>query len=194
MRILALIGTVAFLILAGCRGTRTAHGPYREFTFAIDSSRLGGQTEVAGISLRIPRGWVVADANVMDRVRQAAQQDTSDFPVEPQGVFISPSVGGVLVATTYKSKPAVTEGFTGWTRRYLKIYRSAHPQLDIQEEWLLLGDLHAVQLMAMDTLRVQFKFLIESDPVVSLDYSVPRAAWEQEVRAVESSLGTIRKR
>lgn len=179
--------------LAGCRGKSSWHGPFREYAFTIDSSRLGGQTEVAGVTFRVPRGWIVADAGIMEKVQEAARQDTSDFPVEPRGVYIS-QAGGVLVATTYNWKPAAAEGFTGWMRRYLKTYRSARPQVDIQEEWLLLGDLHAVQLMAMDTLRVQFKFLIESDPVVSLDYSVPRAAWEKEVRSVESSLGTVRKR
>jgi hypothetical protein len=116
LRIIVLCCTVALAVGPGCRGAASSHGPYREFAFSVDSTRLG-----------------------------------------------------------------------------VEAYRSAHPGLDVQEEWLLLGGIHAVQLLGMDTLRVQFKFLVESDPVVGLDYSVPHAAWEQEVRAVESSLGTIRR-
>jgi hypothetical protein len=159
----------------------------------VDSARLGSEAVVDGVSLRVPLGWTAADSSVLQSVRQAVRLDTGDFPVEPRAVFVGAGPS-VLVATTFRTKPEAAEGFTGWARRYVEAYRAARPSLDVQEEWLLLGGIHAVQLLAMDTLRVQFKFLIESDPVVGLDYSVPRAAWEQEVRAVESSLGTIRKR
>jgi hypothetical protein len=194
MRILMLVIAALVLVLIGCRKSEPAHGPFREFAFTVDSTRLGTQTGVAGITFRVPRGWMAADSSILARVRQIASDDTSEFSVDPQNVFIGSDIGGILIATTYRVKPAAAEGFTGWTHRYLKAYRAAHPEINLQEEWLLLSNAHAVQLMAMDTLRVQFKFLIESDPVVSLDFSVPRTAWEKEVRAVESSLGTIRKR
>jgi hypothetical protein len=178
---------------AGCRGAAVSHGPFREFTFSVDSSRLGTEATIGKVSLRVPLGWEAADSSVLESIREAAGPDTGDFPVEPRAVFIGEG-SSILIATSFRTKPEAAEGFSGWARRYVEAYRSARPGLDVQEEWLLLSGIHAVQLLAMDTLRVQFKFLIESDPVVGLDYSVPRAAWEQEVRAVESSLGTIRKR
>ena len=193
LRTAFLCCTVALCVGQGCRGEAPSHGPYREFAFSVDSARLGAQTVVDGVSLRVPLGWTAADSAVLQSVRQAVRLDTGSFPVEPQAVFVGAGPS-VLVATTFRTKPGPSEGFTGWARRYVEAYRAARPGLDVQEEWLLLGGIHAVQLLAMDTLRVQFKFLIESDPVVGLDYSVPRAAWEGEVRAVESSLGTIWKR
>jgi len=182
LRIALLCCAVALGVGPGCRGAAPSHGPYREFAFSVDSARLGAEAAVEKVSLRVPLGWTAADSSVLQSVRQAVRLDTGDFPVEPRAVFVGAGAS-VLVATTFRTKPEAAEA-----------YRAARPSLDVQEEWLLLGGIHAVQLLAMDTLRVQFKFLIESEPVVGLDYSVPRAAWEQEVRAVESSLGTIRKR
>jgi len=193
LRIALLCCAVALGVGPGCRGAAPSHGPYREFAFSVDSARLGAEAAVEKVSLRVPLGWTAADSSVLQSVRQAVRLDTGDFPVEPRAVFVGAGAS-VLLATTFRTKPEAAEGFTGWARRYVEAYRAARPSLDVQEEWLLLGGIHAVQLLAMDTLRVQFKFLIESEPVVGLDYSVPRAAWEQEVRAVESSLGTIRKR
>jgi len=193
VRMALLCCAVALGAGSGCRGAAPSHGPYREFAFSVDSTRLGAETVVEGVSLRVPLGWAAADSSVLQSVRQAVRLDSGDFPVEPRAVFVGAGPS-VLVAVTFRAKPGPAEGFTGWARRYVEAFRSVRPGLDVQEEWLLIGGIHAVQLLAMDTLRVQFKFLIESDPVVGLDYSVPRAAWEQEVRAVESSLGTIRKR
>jgi hypothetical protein len=185
---------VVFCLGQGCRGAAPAHGPYREFTFTVDSTWLGDGVMVAGLSLRVPLGWTAVDSAVMEVIRHTARLDSGVFSLEPQTVFLGADSNSLLVISTFRHAPDPSEGFTGWARRYVEAYREARPELAAQEEWLLLGGVHAVQLFAMDTLRVQFKFLIESEPAVGLDYSVPRSAWEGEARAVESSLGTIRKR
>lgn len=177
----------------GCRGTQSSHGPYREFEFAVDSTRLGESVHIGDIVFRVPKGWVPADSSVMEQVRKAAHKDTSRFPAEPKNVFIDLTTGSVLLCTTFPNRPEAALGFTGWGRQYVDTYRGARTGMEIQEEWLLLGGVHAVQIMLMDTQRVQFKFLIESEPVVGLDFSVPRPAWQGQARTVESSLGTIEK-
>jgi hypothetical protein len=184
----------AGLLLVSCRGSGEAPSPYRQLTFTVDSSRLGEEVSVAGIAFQAPRGWERADSAAMVRIREAAAQDTGRFAVVPEAVFVNPISNALLFVVTFAGGATTTDGFTGWARRFVDVFSADKPQGTVREEWLLLGDCPAVQLLIQDSVRVQFKFLLDAKVPVGLDFSVPRSAWEEEVRAVESSLGTIRKK
>jgi len=149
---------------------------------------------VGSISFQVPQDWAAADSGLVERVRQIVRSDTGSFSAEPAVVYVNPRSGGVLIGTTFAAVLKAGEIFSDWARRFVHHYRAVHEGQTIEEEWLLLGDVRAVQLRSVDSLRVQFKFLIDGNPPVGLDYSIPRAQWETEGRAVESSLGTIHRR
>lgn len=190
---LVLTALWAWLLLVSCRGSGEAPSPYRQFTFTVDSARLGEEVSFAGITLRAPRGWDRADSTAMVRIREAAAQDTGRFAVVPEAAFVNPVSNALLFVVTFAGGATSTDGFTGWARRFVDVFGADKPQNTIREEWLLLGGCPAVQLLIQDSMRVQFKFLLDGKVPVGLDFSVPRGAWEGEVRSVESSLGTIRR-
>lgn len=184
------IAFVFVLAAAACRGAGEQPGPFREFTFTVDSLLLGDRITVREFSIQAPAGWISPDSGIIAAVRTAIERDTSR-PGELEAVRINLQSGGVLVIS--KLPETANGGFVPWARQRIERLRTAAAGRTIEEEWLLLNGIRAVQLYLADSSRVQFKFLLDSSPPTGLDFSVPSAAWEREVRSVESAIGSIRR-
>jgi hypothetical protein len=195
MRSVLCLSAIVLVLAVSCRGSGGSNGPFREMEFAVDSSRLGDPIQIEGLFVQVPAGWDEADSALMAAVRQAvAGQASGDHPPEFHTVRIQPETGGVLVATSFPEGPRTMDDFVSWARSFVEEYRATRPEVPVEEDWLKIGGMAAVQIYQADSLRIQFKYLIGADVPVGLDYSVPRATWEREVRSVESSLGSIRKK
>ncbi|MFZ5433890.1 MAG: hypothetical protein ACOZB3_08970 [Calditrichota bacterium] len=188
-RVLLTLGFVVFAL--ACRGSGQAAGPFRELEFAVDSSRLGAEISIGDISLHAPNGWEPADTSLMNAVRSRIEADTGAFGVDLLAVCLNPASGGILMITGFRNPPAKNEGFVPWARQFVEQYRAARPDVPVEEDWIKLGAISAVQLYPADSLRVQFKYVLDAPSPLGLDYVVPKSHWEAEVRSVESSLGTI---
>ncbi|MBU0507828.1 hypothetical protein KKH27_03180 [bacterium] len=189
------LSAMVLALAVSCRGSGGSDGPFRELEFAVDSSRLGDPIHVKGLVVHAPAGWDEADSTLLVAVRQAVVGQASENRLpEFHTVRIQPETGGVLVITSFPKDPRTTGDFVTWARSFVEEYRRARSEVPVEEDWLKIGGMAAVQIYQADSLRIQFKYLIAADLPVGLDYSVPRAAWEKEVRSVESSLGSIRKK
>ncbi|MBI5060256.1 hypothetical protein HZB60_10815 [candidate division KSB1 bacterium] len=158
--------------------------------FAVDSTRLGVGVTEGQVTLLAPAGWPLADSATTGRIRSAVAGDTSRFRFEVSSAYIDGVGGAALIVKRFAEVP----NFLPWARDLVAELRSVRSGQDIREEWLLFGDLAGVQVYAADSTRVQFSILLDTRPITGLDYIVPRAHWEHQVRSVESSLGTIRRR
>jgi len=166
---------------------------YQKLTFSVDSTRLGEAVAVGEIVFRVPRSWERLDSSTVSNIQKTAMGDTNRSGVTLEGVFVNDSDGAVLVLTSFSRKTTEEKEFTELAFRFAETFEGANHQDTPREERLLLGDIPTVQFYAADSLRVHFKFLLDVRAPIGLDYSVPRSAWPQEVRSVESSLGTIRR-
>ncbi len=190
---MALITCTLSLTLS-CRSSGQAPGPYQKLDFSVDSTRLGEAVAVGEMTLQAPRDWQRADSTLMSHIHQGMPGDTSRLGVSLEEAFVNAKNGAVLLVTSFANEDIQKEGFVDWARRFAENFYAANPYADTREEWLLLGDIPAVQLYAADSLRVQFKFLLDLKTPMGLDYSVPLGVWTEVAKSVESSLGTIRKR
>jgi hypothetical protein len=189
-----LLWAAALILAVSCRGSgNSPSSPFREFVFTVDSTRLGSAVSVGPFRLRAPVGWEAADSGLLVQVQEHLAQDTSRLAARPVLLYLNHSTQSVFLGVIFRAGPTADEGFVGWARRFVETTRSANPNATVEEEWLLIGQVRAVQLYTVDSLRVQFKFLLDAPTPVGLDFSVPRPAWEYEVRSIESSLGTLRK-
>lgn len=184
----------ALALAVSCRSPGGSDGPFRELEFRIDSTLLGDPIRQGGLVFCTPRGWEEADSAVMAAIhRGLADRAADDVLPELDGVRIHAESGAVLVVTTFASSPGRTGDFAGWARRFVERYRAANPEVPAEEDWLKIGGVPAVQLYQADSARVQFQYLLRGERVIGLHYSVPRAAWREQVQAVESSVGTVRE-
>jgi hypothetical protein len=176
-----------------CRSSGQMPDLYQELTFSVDSTRLGETVAIGGMVFHAPRSWERIDSSTVSHIRQAVSGDTNQSGVALEGVFVNSTNGAVLVVTSFDRKTTEPEEFAKLAYRFAETFGGSTSKPGPREERLLLSDIPAVQLYATDSLRVQFKFLLDLKIPIGLDYSVPRVAWSQEVRSVESSLGSIRR-
>jgi hypothetical protein len=132
----------------------------------------------------------MADSSLLVAVRQAIHDDSSRFAAEVEGICLDSSSGSLLVLRRHS--PLSSGSFVAWSTDLLAAFKSQHPGQDVREDWISINGFPALQIHATDSLRVYFSLIFERSPPRQLDYSVPLAVWEAQVRAVESSLGSIR--
>ncbi|MDD5089152.1 MAG: hypothetical protein PHI18_10205 [bacterium] len=190
--------TLALLaLIAGataCRNTESGENAFRELEFRVDSTRLGNPISRGGLVFCPPAGWEEADSAVMSAVRERLSDQTADDLLgELDLIYIHPTNGAVLIVTTLDTGTGGVGDFARWARRFVERYHAASPEVPVDEDWLRIGGVPAVQMYRADSARVLFKYLLLGDDLIGLDYSVPRTAWADELRAVESSVGTVRK-
>jgi hypothetical protein len=172
-----------------CSGSASNAGPYRAIEFSVDSSRLGPALTPGPVSVSVPVGWIPADSVTLEQIRSAAALDTSRFRFDLLSVNLDQVGGSAMFVKAFTTKSE----FLPWARDLVAQLRSTRPGQDIREEWLLFNGVPGVQIYSADSLRIQFAILLDTRPVIGVDYVVPREIWNQQVHSVESSLGTIRK-
>jgi hypothetical protein len=183
---------IVLLTVLSCGGIGRVPGPFRDFSFRVDSVLLGEYLTLQDVKLRVPARWSAAEPEAMAAIQQAALRDTERFALAPIHVFHD-SLGAVLVLSRFRHYTDSLVNFAGFARQYETEFRRSHSNPEAAVEWLTLSEIPAVQFYTSDSLRVQFMFLLSSDPPLNLAVSVPRRSWRDEVRSVESMLGTVRR-
>ncbi len=157
----------------------------------MENGLLGPHVQIAALDLQVPAGWNSADSLTLATVRSSLAGDTSRFRFSVAGLHLDPGTGSMLLLKGFNSDGG--KSFPEWAREYIASFRAARPGVDVRDEWMLVRDLPVVQLFASDSLRVHFSFLCDVPGIAGLDYVVPKSAWESQVRAVESSIGSARR-
>jgi len=193
MRAVIVLWATLGMLLISCRPSGRGEDLFRELEFRVDSTLLGEAVVLAGIGFCPPVAWGEADSTLMSAVRAGLERQAAGNPLPTlERAFLHEQTGAVLVVTSFAAAGDPPGRFPAWARSFVEEYRAASPKVPVEEDWLKIGGIPAVQLYAADSARVLFKYLLGGDRVIGLDYSVPRAAWAEEMRAVESSVGTVR--
>lgn len=194
LRIAIVLWATVSALLISCRPSGRGEDLFRELEFRVDSSLIGEEIVLTGFGFCPPAGWNEADSALMSAVQKGLEQQAAGNPLPTlERVCLHGETGAVLVVTSFAETGDQPGGFPAWARSFVKGYRAASPKVPVEEDWLKIGGILAVQLYIADSARVLFKYLLAGDEVIGLDYSVPRGAWAEEMRAVESSVGTVKK-
>lgn len=191
----SLVFIALLFAIAGCGTTqkRPEPGVFEELEFRVDSLRLGENAEVGGISLRVPKDWVLIDDETMTKLTDVAKRDTSQMALAPVKAYRRAGGGPMLLISKFPKAIDLGAGFIPWAGEVAKVYRVQRPDILVQEQWMSLGGVEALQLISRSPQLVHLKVILHADEPVSLDYTVPLNKWDEEVHSVESSLGSIRK-
>ncbi|MCB9369747.1 MAG: hypothetical protein H6507_11615 [Calditrichaeota bacterium] len=191
----AWIAVAAVLLVAACSKEKkpAAEGVFERLDFAVDSSLLGDDVTVGGVHLHAPADWLPVDTSVMRKLVDVAERDTTVMQLYPEQAFKPEDGGPMLLVSIFPKTVHLGTGFIPWAGEVAKSYREARPDVVVQEQWMSLSGVEALQLYAQSGQLVHVKILLNADQPVSLDYTVPAPIWPNQVRAVESSLGSLRK-
>ncbi len=197
------------LVLASCgpaSGNRADRAAVLEdsgeaMEFRIDQDLLGPQYafEDIGLLFSPPSGWGKADEQTVSLLRERLDRASEAAPIS-YGVidlFMDDSAGTLCLLTVISSpdsaSPFDLDGYKA------SILQSSE---EVAEAEFTVGSFRISQFRIVQPQIVTFKLLFRpaADPsgtgasrerICQIDYILPRDAFEEEIRKVESSIGTL---
>ena len=180
--------------LAGCDPPDSQKPTYETLVFNVDQTRL--EPAITDTTLKIklsaPKGWKAIDdamlAGVIDGLGDKLAQG---LQMVPRWVFMNEDSRAMCVVSRLgggKGPPDETLLKTQETA-----YRIQFPRATVQRATFMKGAFRVHQLMVGTSDFVLVKLVCDApdNPVFEVDYVVPRDVYEAELRAIESSIGSI---
>jgi hypothetical protein len=177
----------AFLSLS-CKDSRGGEA-FREFRVKVDTTRLGAWFSAGPVALRVPRNWTAADSTERDRVRHRLSPD-SGSAVMLSLVLRNTRTGSLMAVAAGNGAEA---SFERWTTERRADFQALHRDGSISEARFKVSGMPLLQLFAAESGQVPFRLLPDAQPRTTIEFFIPQDALGEDLRTVESSMGTIRK-
>lgn len=186
---------VALVLLGlGCgQQDEEASSAIPRMSFDVDTTRLGAPVQAADydVAFRPPAGWALLSSAELDSMSQAGAALSDTAALRPLYVFLDSTQGSVLSVGRLRLDTTATFG------EQMQQYGASLQQQfgdTLRQAQFMKDDLYMAQFLAQPEGLVNFKLVFEapSDDVLQFDYVVPQSVYPQEVRSVESSIGSIR--
>ncbi len=185
-----LLGVV---LLAGCG--EQPRSDVQPMQFDVDPSRLGAAVEAAdyGIRFQAPAGWEPLAASAIDSIGRAVALLGEVFDLRPRYVFLDPSSGSLLSVATISLPDSLP--FDEQIAHYGVLLAEQFPSDTLRQGQYLKDGIHIAQFLVHPPGRVTFKLLFESPSgtLLQFDYLVPEAQYPGQIKAIESSIGSIQR-
>lgn len=184
---------VSVFILAGCREEPRPH--VQPMHFNVDPDRLGAAVEDTGLGLRFqpPAGWEPLAASAIDSIGRAVTLAGDAVGLQPRFVFLEASNGSLLSVAILRLRDSLT--FDEQIARYSTLLAEQFPGDSLRQGQYLKDGLHVAQFLMQPPGRVSFKLFFASPvgALVQFDYLVPKAYYPGQIKAIESSIGSIQR-
>ena len=185
------------VILISCHKEPPAESR-KEMIFQVDSTLIADcrVLDDIGLSFHPPEGWALLTGDAMEAVREQTREDDPSVPfsVVPEIIFNDESSMSILSVSRIVMKDDIP-GSKEFKNRYHDFIQRLEKSAHIQEDTFLMNGIPVTQYLIQDEFKVVFKFLLKNigDNWVQFDYIVLRDTYSDEVKAIESSVGSIRR-
>ena len=190
-----LIIILISIVLLNCTKDKTKEKP-ETLTFNVDSLLIGERYTNGdiGISFCPPKEWDQISSDLMTSIEQSLQEmeDSSAVDIILQNVFLNQKNSCICFLSTFqKTMPAVEIRDTYLTELY-----AGDIQGSVTEGSYLHNGFNIRQLIHVQDDQVTIKLICISDDehIFLLDYIVPSQFYGQNIRSIESSIGTLIKK
>ena len=188
---------VSFIVamVLGCTKEQATNAEFAEITFSVDLSLLSEEYICSdiGISLYPPLSWEQISPVLMTAIKEKlkASQDTSGVTILPLNVFMDKEKSFTCFISVFISEFPADKTL----ENYLNESRIKNQDLNINEGTFAHNGLGFHQLIFTkgDKITVKLIALNNEQKVFMVDYVVPFKYYEEELRTIESSIGTIKK-
>ena len=189
-----LLGGIIAGSLIGCDSPNAQKRTYETLTFNVDRTRL--EPAITDTTLKIeisaPKGWKAIDdtmlTEVIDRLGDTL---TQGLQMTPRWVFLNETSRARCVVSRLEGG-AVPPNDT-LLKTLETAYRTQFPKATVQRAIFMKDAFRVHQLMVAASDLVLIKLICNApeNPVFEVDYVVPRDVYGTELRAIESSIGSI---
>ena len=186
---------MTLFILLNCTKNHSKEEP-ETLIFNIDSLLIGERyiNEKIGVSFCPPKEWNKLSSDLMSSIEQSLQEmeDSSSVDIILQNVFLNQKNSCICFLSTFqKTMPAAQIRNTYLTELY-----AGDIQGSINEGSYMHNGFNIRQIIHVQDDQITIKLICISDDehIFLLDYIVPSQFYEQNIRSIESSIGTLIKK
>ncbi len=187
----AALWLLGLCLLAACG----EHPDVQTMHFNIDPDELSAAVEAPELGIRFqpPSGWAPLSAADVDSVRRVVGLSHEAFELTPRYVFLDAATGSLLSVSTLRLDPPAS--FEAQVARYGALLAAQFPADSLRQGQYLKDGIHIAQFLLAPEGRVNFKLVFASPRTdwVQFDYIASQASYPGEIRAIESSIGSIQR-
>ncbi len=180
--------------LMGCDSPNAQKRTHETLTFNVDPTRLEPAITDTTLKLQIsaPKGWkAIEDAMLAEVIDRLDDTLTQGLQMVPRWVFLNENSGAMCVVSRLEGG-AVPPNDT-LLKTLETAYRTQFPKATVQRAIFMKDAFRVHQLMVGTSDFVLIKLICNApeNPVFEVDYVVPKDVYGTELRAIESSIGSI---
>ena len=178
----------------GCDSPNPQKQPYETLVFKVDETQL--EPMVTDTTLRIkmaaPKNWKKIDDSMLTQViSKLDTQLTQELQVVPQWIFLNEGSQAICVVSKLNGVEIAPDKTLLET--LTTTYRNQFPKATVQQTIFMKNAFRIHQLMVIATDFVLIKLICDAPEtlVFEVDYHIPKDVYQTELRAIESSIGSI---
>jgi hypothetical protein len=180
--------------MASCDPPNSQKRTYETLIFNIDQTRLEPAITDTTLKMEIsaPKGWKAVDDSMLARVIGGlGDKLTQGIQIVPRWVFVNEDSRAMCVVSRLEGGIVAPDETLLETLE--TAYRTKFPKATVQRTIFMKGAFHVHQLMVGASEFVLIKLICDAPEshVFEVDYVVPKDVYETELRAIESSIGSI---
>lgn len=178
----------------GCDSPNAKKQPYETLVFKVDESQL--EPIVTDTTLKIkmaaPKNWKkIGDSMLTQVISESDTQLMSGLQIVPRWIFLSEGSQAMCVVSKLDGVEIAPDKTLLET--LTTAYRNQFPNATVQQTIFMKDAFRIHQLMVIAADFVLIKLICDAPEtlVFEVDYHVPRDVYQTELRAIESSIGSI---
>ena len=180
--------------LVSCNPPNSQKRAYETLVFNVDQTRLEPAITDTTLKMGIsaPKGWKAIDDSMLARVIDGlGDKLTQGLQIVPRWVFVNEDSRAMCVVSRLEGGIVAPDETLLETLE--TAYRTKFPKATVQRTIFMKGAFRVHQLMVGVSDFVLIKLICDAPEshVFEVDYVVPKDVYETELRAIESSIGSI---
>jgi hypothetical protein len=179
----------------GCDRSKPQGQGYEQMVFDVDRALLEPTVTDAflNISIAAPRRWKPVEAAELAQLAARLSESVGkQIPIEPRWIFLDNRSQAACVVSRLDAADIPSED--ALLKELESVYTSRFPGATVKGAIFLKDEMRVHQLMITAADFILIKLLLDAPtvPILAVDYIIPRHVYADELRAIESSIGSIR--
>ena len=178
----------------GCDSPNVQKQPYENLVFNVDETRLEPAVEDTTLRIKVaaPKNWKEIDDPMLAQViNELDTQPTPELQIVPRWIFLDESSQAMCIVSKLNGVEIAPDETL--LKTLTTAYQNQFPNATVRQAVFMKDAFRIHQLMVIAADFVRIKLICDAPEtlVFEVDYRVPRDVYQTELRAIESSIGSI---
>ena len=178
----------------GCDSPNVQKQPYENLVFNVDETRLEPAVEDTALRIKVaaPKNWKEIDDPMPAQViNELDTQPTPELQIVPRWIFLDESSQAMCIVSKLNGVEIAPDETL--LKTLTTAYQNQFPNATVRQAVFMKDAFRIHQLMVIAADFVRIKLICDAPEtlVFEVDYRVPRDVYQTELRAIESSIGSI---